>query len=284
VTVAETIDAFAPPLSRFSALNALPVTDDDDARWLLGFRFRPESCASNNGGILAADCFGKTSAMSTHAVQTQQDGTGFIIYWRDDCSVFGYEASDYEGRARRGLASVASYQFALELQAGAITGPAGSASVAEPNTPLADASATIVTAAPSTPLNGLACLENALAKNTKNRRGFIFMRPQILVLLASAYAIQLQGNTWLTPMGNIVVPDGAFTGANPSGAALSSNQFMYATSWMEVRRGSVLVTGGLGTQIDRSVNTVTTYAMQPYMWQWDGCFLGAAELNVAVCG
>jgi hypothetical protein len=59
---------------------------------------------------------------------------------------------------------------------------------------------------------------------------------------------------------------------------------MYATSWMEVRRGSVLVTGGLGTQIDRSVNTVTTYAMQPYMWQWDGCFLGAAELNVAVCG
>jgi hypothetical protein len=85
-------------------------------------------------------------------------------------------------------------------------------------------------------------------------------------------------------MGNIVVPDGAFTGANPSGAALSSNQFMYATSWMEVRRGSVLVTGGLGTQIDRSVNTVTTYAMQPYMWQWDGCFLGAAELNVAVCG
>jgi hypothetical protein len=285
VTVAETIDAFAPPLSRFSALNALTVKDDDDARWLLGFQFRPESCASNNGGILAADCFGKTSAMSTHAAKGVENGTGFLVYWRDDCSTFGYEASEYEGRALRGLASVESYHFALELQAGAITGPTGSAGVAEPNTPLADASATIVTSASSTPLNALACLENAIAKQTKNRRGLVFMRPQLLVLLASAYAIQLQGNTWVTPMGNIVVPDGAFTGANPAGTALSGNQFMYGTSWMEVRRGATSTFGGPNpTGVDRSVNTVTTYAVRPYMWQWDGCFLGAAEVNVAVCG
>lgn len=285
MTVAETIDAFAPVESRFSALNALPVVDDDNAWWLQGFQFRPESCAANNGGIVAADCFGKTATLSVHAAKAVENGTGFVVYWRDDCSTFGFGDSDYEGRARRGLASVESYHFALELQAGAITGPSGSASVAEPNTPLADASATIVTAAAAAPMNALACLDNAIAKQTKNRRGFVFMRPQMLVHLASAQAIILQGNTWVTPMGNIVVPDGAFTGANPSGSALTTNQFIYGTSWMQVRRGSVLVVGGPNADgVDRSVNTVVTYAMRPYMWQWDGCFLGAAEVNVTVCG
>jgi len=277
----ETIEAFVPPLVRQTLLDVMPVVQlsDDDARMMLaGWQMKPEACAASNGGTLAIDCFGKTAAMSTHASGSTVDGIGFLVYARDDCSAFGFEAADYEGRARRLLASIASWHVAREMNAGTVTGGLSPA-----NTPLASGATTVENAAPASPENALACLEDGLLDATKNRRGFIYVRPNMLTHLAANQLIHLEGNTWLTASGNFVVSDAGFTGQDPDGTPLGTNQFIYASSWTEIRKSGVVVFGGPGAEMDRSVNTITTWAVQAFTWIWDGCYIGAAEVNLGIC-
>lgn len=277
----ETLSPLAPIPGRITALTSLPVDRADPGRWITGYTFRPELCSG--GAVLAMNCLGDSAQMSNAALPAAIDGSAWMIYAYDKCSTFGFGAADYEARARRQLNANESYLFARELWTGAATGPASAATL-DKNRPLADPAATTVTAAAATPLVALGLLEQALMQGGWNRRGFIHCRPQLLVEWAAATAIRREGTLWLTPSDNIVVSDGGYLGSGPAAPTTppTTSQWAYATSWMQVRVGTQRVSGGPNAEgVDRSVNTVFTWAFEPVMVQWDECVHYAAQVSLA---
>jgi hypothetical protein len=283
VAANETLSPLPPVPGRVTALSSLPVDRNDPGRWITGYTFQPEACA--NGAVLSMNCLGDSASLvDTVGRPAVVNGSGWMVYAYDKCSTFGWEAAEYEARARRQLVANESWLFARELWTGAATGPSSTNSLPK-NRPLADPGATAVTSGTAvTPLIALSLLEQALAQAGLNRRGFIHCRPQVLVHWASLYAVRREGGLWLTPMDNIVVTDGGYLGSSPAApsTAPTIDQWAYATSWMQVRVGQTRVTGGPDpTGIDRTVNTVHTWAFEPVMVQWDQCVHYAAQVALA---
>lgn len=278
------LDPKQPVPGRYTALTVLPIDDPDDNRWVSdGFIFKPEICAS--GGVLAVDCFGNSAEMSDFAQPSQVDGSAFAIYAQDECSTFGFQARDYAARARRQLEADQSFHFAKELWTGAATGSPSSITTPK-NRQLASSAATTITSAAITPAAAVACIENSAMNCGHNRRVMIHMRPQVLAALAVNGSVRREGNLWLTPSDNIIVSDAGYTGSAPGapGTPGTTSQYIYATSYITVRLSPIEIIGGPdATGIDRSVNTVTTWALRHAMFQWDECCHFAAQVDLAVC-
>lgn len=278
----DTIDPLAPVPGRINALSALPVDRSDPARWITGFQFQPELCKS--GDNLALNCLGDAAQMANAVHPATVDGSGWMVYTYDKCSTLGWQAADYEARARRQLQANESYLFAKELWTGAKTG-AASTNTLPKNRALADSNATAVTTGTAvSPLIALSLLDNAIAVCGANRRGFIHMRPQLLMHLASVMAVRREGSVWLTPLDNAIVADGGYLGSSPATPTTNptTDQWMIGTSWLQVRIGTPMVQGGPNAQgVDRSINNVETWAFEPVMYQWDECCHYSAQVNVA---
>lgn len=280
----ELIPALAPQVGRVTAFSALDVRRDDPGRWLGGYEFQPEAC--DGGFALPMNCFGNTTAMGTTEHPDNILGSGWIVGFGDVCSTFGFQDADYEARARRGLSAVESYQFARELWTGEQTGPAGSPTLSE-NRPLADPEVDVIGSGALAPDPALACLEQALMVCGMNRRGFIHATPQLMATWVVNGAIRREGGIWLTPSDNVIVSDAGYLGSDPDTPTTppTTTQWAYATSWMQVRVGQVMVVGGPNADgIDRSVNTVKTWAVEPVMVQWDQCCHLGIEVSLAACG
>jgi hypothetical protein len=284
------LDPLRPVAGRYTLLQALTTVVEADVDWArgLGFTFEPTSCPGiNPGSVVPIACVGDTATINPGSDTTAVTGSPFMVVATDKCSTFGFPDRDYEQRARDLLDVEQSFLIARELWAGAVTGAPSSLTGSPKNRQLASSSATTVTAAPSTPAVALAAVEQSLAVCGMNRRGLVHCRPQLMVHLAQNGSIRREGGLWLTPLDNIVVSDGGYSGSAPSTPATNptTSQWLYGTSWMEVRLGPVLTFGGLtGEGVVRTINDVLTWAYRPAMVQWDQCCHFAAEVNIAALG
>jgi hypothetical protein len=130
----------------------------------------------------------------------------------------------------------------------------------------------------TSPLNALALLDKEIALT--GRLGLIHMSPQMLDVLANYRVIDTKTGVNRTPAGNVVIPDfGYADGADPTGhaAATGSQEWMYATGPIDIRRSEMFTTPdrveqavdrGTGATTGRT-NSITYRAERYYLIDWD---------------
>ena len=281
------IQAPPPRPPRYGLLAVAPVVDDGDLRPLsAGWNFQPEGCGIS--GIGDADCAGNTDLMDPPAQPDSVDGDPLWIWGADECSTFGFNAREWEGRARRQLQSTESYQLANELWDGTVTQAAG---LGNRWLAAADALSDTVTNGPSAVATALACVEQGLAETLYGQQGMIHTTPGVLQHLATRAHVAKEGNVWVTPMGHVVVADAGYSGSGPDGTPASTSQWIYGTSFIQVRLGPVeIIPGGLddarnlAAAMDRQLNDIVVYAgrLAGFQWQTE-CSHIAAEVDIPVC-
>lgn len=267
-----------PPV--YGIIAAGEVVDDPAVRLAAGTKWAPESCG-NGGGRTTAELCGGGALDELPANPGIVESDPFLVWGGDTCSTFGFAARDWNGRARRALEAVESYQLAEELWTGSL-------GLAQRS--LADGAADTMTTSGTDVADGIACLEAGLGELGKGRRGILHLTTKVLALAVAAQVLQRQGNIWTTPMGHLVIADAGYPGTGPNGEPADGTQWGYATSWLRIRRGPVDVVPGdvsdarrMAEALDRGVNTVVVYAERLVTWEWDECVHVAAEFDVPVC-
>jgi hypothetical protein len=206
----------------------------------------------------------------------------------DECSTFGFEARDWEGRARRQLQANESLELAAELWDGAIATAATlsnrffSGNVAWSDT---------VTNGPSSAVVALASLEQGMAELVNGQPGMVHCTAQALTHLVGSNLLTKEGGLWVTPSGHIVVADAGYSGDGPGAdAADATSQWIFGTSLLQVRLGPVeLIPGSiddarnLAASMDRQLNDIVVIAGRMAGVQWaNHCGFIAGEVNVPI--
>jgi hypothetical protein len=203
--------------------------------------------------------------------------TPFVVDAFDACSTFGFQAADYEGRARRALAARESKAVGKEWWIGALfplnphlakaTGTNG------PNT------TTLAGGTAQTLRLGLSLLVQALA-DANGGTGIIWARPFLVELWFGLDLVRVGTDGKLyTASGHLVVPQAGSPGTGPTAQAITAtSEWAWATDSIEVHRGPVEVfaPGVNGVTVDRTLNEVTIRAQRLYAIAWNGL------VNVAV--
>ena len=183
-----------------------------------------------------------------------------------------------------------SYQLANELWDGAVT-QAETPDLDNRWLAAADALSDTVTNGPSAVATALACVEQGLAETLYGQQGMVHVTPSVLQHLAARAYVRQDGNVWVTPMGHVVVADAGYSGSGPDGAPASTSQWMYGTSFIQIRLGPVeIIPGtlddarGLAAAMDRQLNDIVVYAGRLAGYQWSNhCAHIAAEVDIPVC-
>lgn len=252
-----------PPI--YSLLQAAQLLTDG-VRWQHGVEWSPEQYGG--GGIVGVDCHGSTDSMTRRHNPIVNTADPFVVYAEDHCSTIGYEARDWEGRARRQLAAVQSAKVAAELQKGALRTSEGLGNVA-----LIDG----IEVGPGGQVveDAIAELEGAMAAKYDGARAMIHVTPQTMTEMARKNLIELQGQLWVTPPGNVVVEDAGYT-AETGEHAPDAGVFAYGTTMVQVRLSPVILVPGSfddplarAQATNRATNFITIYAERLALVQFD---------------
>lgn len=241
---------------------------DPDLRWGNGFRYEPDPCS---GSGVYNPC--EMVTLDVPASPDIRNYEPFVVWAGDECTTMD-AGRDREARARRLLAKCESAAIASELWTGTLAQAKG-----WPNAFLASSDADLV-ASSATPTEALACLEQYLAECSCGERGMIHATRQVVTHWAAAQLVRREGGVLTTAMDTIVVPDAGYDGSSRDGSpAADGSIWAYATSMVEVRLGEVNVE----SRINRTNNTHTVVAQRLAAASFDGCCLGAAEIDLPIC-
>lgn len=269
----------APPLSppgQGLLLSAEVIDDPNAAHWVEGVTFSPEVCS---GTGLYALC-GATPTDPGNTRTANRSFEPFVVFQDDECSTFGFEQADYEGRARRGLLAHESAMVEAEFWSGALL--SANAHLAQPNAvnfPLAQPRGSTAQASRV----GLAVLDQAIA-DARVGLGMIHVPPILLALLVGNQQLRWDGRRWISPMGNVVVGGSGYPGSAPDGTGGGDQtvQWAYATDLVQVIRGPITTTPETMAQaLNRSTNVVTFRAERPFAVLWSGCAHAAVKITIA---
>lgn len=242
---------------------------DDDVRWTLGLEWVPEQTLG--GGVLSISCLGDTTAFGTNPPANPSLTTAdpFVVWTEEKCSTLGWKGRDFEGRARRQLEAMQSFRIAHELWKGTL------AQASSLDNDWLTKNPAIVSSSPQAPHAALGLVEMGLGQMLGGRRGMIHVSEQVLVELVRNGAVQLNGQLWLTPMGNFVVADAGYPGDKPDGNG-STNQWIYGTSLVGYRLDEVIIipdsfssARAIAQATDLSVNSIILRAERAALLQWD---------------
>lgn len=131
----------------------------------------------------------------------------FGIYATDDCSTYGTTAESVLDRATQKLVSAEAWVIEHELWHGTST----------TNYSFADESESVGTGLH--PLLGFATVDATVAEDRADGRGMVHLTPLVFDLLQQYRLFRREGNIWLSPHDNIVVPG---RGYGPAGAESTS--------------------------------------------------------------
>lgn len=283
----QAVQAPTPRPPRFGIVAAASVIEDG-AEWWQGFKFNPEGCGE--GGVVRVECAGNTDEMDVQTRPPIVEGDPWAVYASNECeTTLGFRQADYEARARRALETTQSFLIAQEIWRGDLTqGPDGLV-----NLPLTSLEGDVVTSGGAHPIDALACLEAGLASALKGRQGMIHVTPQLLTQLVGAFVVTLNGNTYMSPNGHIIVPDAGYDGSGPGATPVpaGSTQWAYATSMISLRLSNpidvipntLVEARDWAAAIDRSVNKIRLWATRLVAYEWDECALLQAEVDLPVC-
>lgn len=270
-----------PP--RISLLSAATLIDAGDERWGNGIAWEPEGCGDNTG-VFDPTCPDGSVTKDVDATCAEACAGGFVIWAAKKRSTFDLRnketGEDFKSQIERKLLACESkiieaelYTNSLDLctQSIASTG-------AEDVTPGSGA---------MRPEVALAVLEQAISDGSCGQRAMIHVSPFVLNRMISLGRglLTLDGNVWLTPLGNVVVPGRGYDGRAPDGTAASADsEYIYATSWIAIRRGAIQTyPRDLNQAVTRSTNDVLFYAERLAVGQWDPCIHFAAEVDRTAC-
>jgi len=99
-------------------------------------------------------------------------------------------------------------------------------------------------------------LEQEIGEVSGNR-GMIHIRPIAFHALVADSVVRREGNVWLSPMDNIVVPGRGYPGTGPAGQAVGATEWMYGhPGIVQIRRSEIIRLGedDLASQIHRGWN------------------------------
>ena len=270
----------APP--SVSLLSSVSVENTTSDRWANGFQIAPEGCG--DGGTLEIHCDPPGDMMAVGDAFPPIDFCAFAIYAADRCSTYGFTAREYEERATRKLLACESKLIEREIMLNEL---------AICNTPIIGPGAEDITPGAgtptptpiSTPEVALATLEGALADETCGSRSVIHVSPYMLSrLTCCANLLRREGNTWLTPTDNAVVPGRRYPASGPLGQPPTiDDEWIYATGMIKILKSPITVLPeGMPDAVERSINEVTFYAIRQIAASWDTSCAHLA-LNVERC-
>jgi hypothetical protein len=104
--------------------------------------------------------------------------------------------------------------------------------------------------------NALARLEQEMGEVSSNR-GMVHIRPIAFHALVADAVVRREGNVWLTPMDNIIVPGRGYPGTGPANQAVGATEWMYGhPGIVQIRRSEIIRLGedDLASQIHRGWN------------------------------
>lgn len=222
----------------------------DDPSWVRGVQVNSSTCLTGLPFPYCNDPDSQTDkdTQRPSTVETFEP-TGITV--SVDCSTLGGDPQKF---AEQGLDVVREYELGLELATGVTTA----------NPSLADATALPGGGTGYAP--ALALLEQYMAQSLMGRLGFIHVTPADFVMLVSDDLVRLDGNTWRSPGGHVVV-------ASPG---YDFDGVLHAT-------GEVFAeVGGRATlnSVDRNVNTRFVTAEELGIVVFDPCF----NISVTVVG
>lgn len=233
-----------PRVSLISSAELVPVTDD---RWISGFDLILEGCEDTRVYAVCPDADADPKEFT--AAGQNEPYEPYVLYATDHCSTWPNQRAYYD-RAQRKLEVGESTALEEQLWTGQVGGVAISTN---PN--LASESVTI-DETPANVADGFVLLEQALAECSATQ-GMIHVRPILLGTLLDNKLIRREGNVYLSPMDNIVVPGRGYPGTGPAGQAVGATEWMYAHSGVvQIRRGPIIRLGeeNLASQIQRTTN------------------------------
>lgn len=250
---------------------AAPDAADDDVRWTLGIKWSPEQVLG--GGALAITCLGNTAESGDDLPDNPGLTTAdpFVVWAAEKCSTLGWKGRDFEGRARRQLEGTQSFRVAHELWTGEL------AQAGDLDNEWLTHDPAILPGAAQTPHLALGLVEQALGAFLGGRRGMIHVSEQVLVELVRNGAVQLNGQLWLSPMGNFVVADAGYPGTGPDDAG-SANQWIYGTPIVTYRLDEMLLIPGsfadartMAQATNLEINSIELRAERAALlaWEWN---------------
>lgn len=264
----------APLLSLRSSSPSPPPGLDE--HWVDGVVWTSRGCAVGRVFEACTSTAYGADAANDMANQGRKEYQPFVIDASDRCSSFGWQKHDFIQRATEKLESVTDFQLEKEFWGGALI---------PGNIKLAEGSATVLTAAAYTPINALACLENALGGAAGGGQGMIHASRQLVTTWVQSFDLERQGNTLYTKLGTIVVPGVGYPGTGPAGQATGVTQWAYATGLVTVLVSPIVVQpDNLGQALDRVANTITYRAQRFAAAVYDGCRHFAAQVALPYCG
>ena len=260
----------APP--RVSLLSSAILVDEKDDRWEAGLGLVPEGCGE--AGVMEV-CSSATRTAPNGCI-APLSYEPFGIWAADRTSSFNASHRDYEARATRKLLAVESKLIEAQLYSRGLTN-------ASPK--IQDPAATAIT----TPVGGLppvaalSRLEDELGACSGGIRVMIHVRPGIVVQWLQNGLIRREGDSYLTPMDNIVVPGRGYTGGSPTGVAPGASEWIYTTGMVEVRRSAVQTfPGSIGEATNSATNETTYWAERVVSAAFDpGCCRFSLEMTRA---
>lgn len=144
---------------------------------------------------------------------------------------------------------------------------------------------------PTSPLNGLAILEDEIA--TSGMGGLIHLTPGLAAILRANYVISDEGDGVLrTGNGTLVIPGAGYVGSavpESLGGGVPSGweEWMFATGPIDLRRSEVVTLPGTQKEaLDRGTgatnhrpNTITYLIERYYLYDWDDAFSAAVLVD-----
>jgi hypothetical protein len=295
--------------------------DRNAEHWLRGTGFSPESavtptlvriCSEVPGGVtwyqppggslqtgvLLPGSTGTAAASNTRRPIRYQHPFEIDVW--DECSAFGHDAADYQGRALRAL--LAKEQWAVEAEFERPTiepnnnglaqlhalNPDGT-NATNPDGTTQDLS---VRGTGLTSALALAYLNEAIA-TADIGQGMIHCTAFLAERWQQTQGIRFDGTTGklVSANGNIIVAGNGYTGKgydNTGGSVFGGGptpiQWAYATDLIQIRRAAVPTlypgTDDWRAALDRNTDTVTFRATRPYVMEWNGLCHAAVTVNV----
>lgn len=254
-----------PRVSLLSAAEIVPVTD---RRWESGFTLQSEGCEI---GYLFEVCPTPDTVKDSDGAGEVKEYFPYVVYATDKCSTFTNR--DFWARARRKLVLAESTRLENELWAD--TAGLG-------NPAFNDGDAVAVGNGTNTAVEGIAILDQELGEATSGR-SMIHIRPILLPLLLDTNAIRREGNVYLSPMDNIVVPGRGYPGTGPADQAVGATEWIFgSTGIVRVRHSEIVLTPPEGDDraaVTRQWNDKAVYAERVTHAELDSCAVLAVQVT-----
>jgi hypothetical protein len=259
------LDAPLPQPRRYTLLDGAQIVAEPDTRWLAGAWIngypsgRPETQDPCSDGTFRLK--------NSEAVSARPMAGAFTVVQGGACTAktIGPNSGWYTDRLALAFQAVESTAVERVFLDGGGHSTLG-AYVADANLEI------LASGAAQARREGLALLENAIGQVGA---GIIHITPALAAVWAGDYLIGVDRAGQMRTLGNgtLVVVGAGYIGVSPDAqhGFTSSQEWAYATGFVQVRRDDVTILPGVYSQaLDRSNNEITFYAERDYLLSWVG--------------